>query len=193
MAASIPPASPCVMDRMQNFKFGLMGLGVFALLTGCASDPDRQGPCPIVGILKEAEAVTAFAPGAGQGAGAVMHRVELRNVAVECTYRNKGEDNERVVSELTFDIAAQGGPQLRQSQIDVPYFVAVTRDGRSVLARTEYTSRLEGVGAQPIAESERIRAVTIPIAEGLTGASYEVIVGLVLTPEQVAYNRAQAR
>lgn len=192
MAASILLVNQCVMDRMQKFKASFLVSCAVLALSGCNTNSRNLGPCPITGILKEAETMTVFAPGRAQDKSAIQHRVAIGNIGVECVYRNKDEKNARVLAQISFDITAQAGPALSADAVDVPYFVAITRDDRSILARTEYVLRLEGLSSNGRATGrENIRSIVIPLADKLTGASYEVVVGLALTPEQAAFNRRQ--
>ncbi len=73
----------------------------------------------------------------------------------------------------------------------VPYFVAVTQRTQAILAREEYskTFDLRGKAAQTV--REHIDEVEIPLPAKATGANYEIIVGLVETEAQLAYNRAR--
>ena len=91
---------------------------------------------------------------------------------------------------MSFNLSVERGPALSGTQVSVPYFVAVTRGKKYVLAREEFTQTLDLSAGTSTAAAEQI-PVSIPLARGTNGAYYEVVVGLILTHDQLAYNRAQ--
>jgi hypothetical protein len=162
------------------FAFVLI-LGV-GLLSGCVSDPTK--PCPVSGVLGEAEQMTVFQGGGRQPAD-IGHKVTVSNVKLDCTYRGK----KAVDSSISFDITIERGPAAQAGAVTVPYFVAVSRGGKAILAREAFTRTVD-IGSRPRETArERVAHIRIPFAEGTLGASYEVVVGLGLTPEQLSYNR----
>jgi hypothetical protein len=152
-------------------------------LAACATTkPDE--PCPVSGVLGEAETRTILA-GGGREVSDIVQRVTISGARLTCAYRGK----KSVVSRISFDITVENGPAATPGAVDVPYFVAVSRGSKTVLGRQAFNRRIDMSKKTRETVRESVDMVKIPFAEGTTGASYSVVVGLVLTPEQLAYNR----
>lgn len=159
---------------------------VLTLLSACAHQQARDQPCPTGGVLKDAETFTVY-DGRGKEPANVVQRVTISNVSLKCSYRER----KHVDSTLAFDITAERGPAGRAAMVSVPYFVAVSRGGKAILARESYVHSFDLQKASRASAREEIDRVRIPLAPRATGASYEVIVGLEVTQEQLAENRAR--
>jgi hypothetical protein len=165
-----------------NVRFALALILGVGLLSGCASNPAK--PCPVSGVLGEAEQMTVFQDSGRQPAD-IGYKVTVSNLKLDCAYRG----TKAVDSGISFDITIERGPAARPGAVTVPYFVAVSRGGKAILAREAFTRTVD-VGSRPTETArEHVAQIRIPFAEGTLGPSYEVIVGLVLTPEQLSYNR----
>jgi hypothetical protein len=178
---------------MPGFNRVLAAPALLALaaLTSCVSDPINQ-PCPSFGILTDAEQATAFS-GTGHDLSQVAYRVSLSDTSLKCGYSEK-KRRERVTQTvngtLKVSLSVERGPALTNTEITVPYFVAVTRGKKYVLARQEFSQSFSLASGARVSAEEEV-PVSIPIAKDLTGGSYEVVVGIILTSDQLAYNRAQ--
>lgn len=153
-----------------------------AALAACANPRADDEPCPASGVLSEAETRTLLAGDAQ--VPDIVQRVTLSGAKLSCTYRGK----KSVVSRIGFDITVENGPKAAAGSVEVPYFVAVAR-GKSILARRTFSKRVDMGKKARETVRESVDMVKIPFAEGTTGATYTVIVGLVLTPAELAYNR----
>lgn len=176
---------------MLRFPRLLIAAAALAALAGCVHTEDRNQPCPVGGILGDAETASAF-NGAAAPAN-LIQRTTLTNVSISCSYDSAQKDgtHKRLDAALSFDIVVERGPAARPGSVTVPYFVAVSRNTKAILARESF-SRTFDLAREPRASArERIDRVRIPLAPKTTGASYEVIVGLAVTPEQLAQNRAR--
>ncbi|HXZ69076.1 MAG TPA: hypothetical protein VEH07_10835 [Alphaproteobacteria bacterium] len=179
---------------MPRFRLPLAATALLALVTVAACNyrnPITQ-PCPTFGILGDAEQATAFI-GAGHDLTNVAYRATLSGASLKCDYSSKKRRNttsRTVDGELSVSLSVERGPALADTQITVPYFVAVTRGKKYVLAREEFSQTFNLAGGTRVGSLEEI-PVSIPLAKDLNGDSYEVVVGIELTPDQLAYNRAQ--
>jgi hypothetical protein len=90
--------------------------------------------------------------------------------------------------EMTVPIRVQRGPAMEEREVNFEYWVAIARTDKTVLARESYQAeaelKLDEVG-QIIDEFDQ----TIPIKPGENGNNFVIIVGLVLTDEELHYNR----
>jgi hypothetical protein len=87
------------------------------------------------------------------------------------------------------------GPKAGGDRRTFKYWVAVTRRNQVVLAKQEFTVDVRFPrGADTVRKTETVSGIVIPRAtETVSGTNFEVIVGLDLTPEQLAFNRAGKR
>lgn len=180
------------MGRMQSSKRALAAPAFLALaaLSACHTPNPISEPCPSFGILGDAEQATVFR-GAGRDLTDIAYKVSLSNASLECHYDNNKKQRRQVVKgTLKVNILAERGPALSATTITVPYFVAVTRSTKYVLVRSEFSQTLDLKQGTRVGSEEEI-PVAIPLAKDLKGDNYEVVVGIALTPEQLAYNRAQ--
>ena len=175
------------MAFKRNSTISIMALLIGALVLSSCSAVRRteQGPCPGAAILYDAERVTVLAGDQDAGAGAIVYQGQISDIALACRYNGKRRPIS-VQVDLTFDLKVPGGVQ---GDYVLPYFVAVMRGKETILAREEFqvSLRTDETGAASV--TERVDRIRIPLAEGTTGAAYQVIAGLRLTPDQVAYNR----
>ena len=163
-----------------------------ATLPACnARNPITQ-PCPTFGILGDAEQATAF-NGAGRDLTNVAYRATLSAASLKCDYseaKRRNVTSRTVDGTLSVNLSVERGPALSDTQVTVPYFVAITRGKKYVLAREEFSQRFNLAAGTRVGSQEEI-LLSIPLAKNLNGDNYEVVVGIMLTPDQLAYNRAQ--
>ena len=149
---------------------GLLALG------GCITRAE-QGPCPTFGILKDAE----YYP-APEGTGPnTPYLAEITDIDVTCRYQGK---NKPVRAELEMRVAVSAKSE-GSFTASIPYFVAVARGDDIAIGRESFTVNVnvnEGRGAK----TESVDGIYIPLAAGLSGASYHVFAGFELSPAQVA-------
>jgi len=177
---------------MRYFAGALVALGLG--LTGCSSSTDTTGvpSCPRTAIIADASRLVQFGQGAPQGtAQAIALEARITRIGGECVYpRNKA--NVTVNMSLTIE-ARRNTPNLAAGSSTVSYFVAVVDADQRILGRMEFASVLEfknGERQSAVVEELEQR---IPLPAGRAAAGYDVLVGFLLTPEQVNLNRASLR
>lgn len=165
----------------------LATLALAAVLAGCTMfEPAAPPPpCPRVARVDDAGRLTRFA-GTGRDLTDVAFEAEISAMQGSCAF----EDDEIDV-ELDVQFIASRGPADTNRRADFRYFVAVARTDHTVLAREEFDSYIEFPGNQVRAGIVEELVQRIPIPEGGSGAPYVIYVGFVLTPEELAFNRAQ--
>lgn len=169
------------------------------VLTGCQSVRERldgpqanPGPCPNALSLYDAHRFVEF-----RGEEQVLRNVgftgEVLNVAGACTY------TDRRVSPIDMQMAMRfafgRGPAADAQEKTYYYFVAVTRTDSAVIHREVFPVTVRfAPGQNRVEVTEEIGSISIPRADATTsGSNFEVIVGFVLTPEQVEFNRSGLR
>lgn len=163
-----------------------------AAAAGCASSERRAArqanpaPCPNVVVLADAGRVIEF-----DGEPAlenVAYSGEIVNVHLDCRYFLARP----IEASLRIELAFGKGPKAAQDTHQYKYFVAVTRTNMEVIEKVEIPVSVRfGSNESVRTVRERIEQITIPRAdENTSGTNFEVIVGLVLTPQQAIYNRS---
>jgi hypothetical protein len=90
--------------------------------------------------------------------------------------------------EMTVPMRVERGPAMEEREVNFEYFVAVARTDKTIIAREAYTTGDDlRVGEVALINEEFDQ--TIPIQLGETGANYVIIVGLILTEEELDYAR----
>ncbi|MFY7962263.1 MAG: hypothetical protein ACOVVK_19465 [Elsteraceae bacterium] len=166
-------------------------------LAGCSASTDTTGvpSCPRTAIIADASRLVQFGPGqtqVAQGAPqAIALEARITRIGGECVYP-KNKANVTVNMNLTIE-ARRNSPDLSAGATTVSYFVAVVDADQRVLGRVEFSSALEFKnGERQTAVIEELEQ-RIPLPSGRAAAGYDVLVGFLLTPEQVNLNRASLR
>ncbi len=157
------------------------------LLAACTVKDTRPPPCPVVVVVKDAGRLTRF-EGSGRDLTDVVFETTIRNADVACAYG----DNE-VEAGLRLLFATTRGPADTSRKVEFRYFVAVADREQNILAREEFDLAAEFPGNRTeILQIDEIDP-TIPLREGENGADYVVYIGLVLSRDEVEYNRRTSR
>jgi hypothetical protein len=160
---------------IRRIGLGLIASGLFVGLAGCSSSSSPPAPlCPKVGIISGLEHEERTAAD-----GQSIYRAAMENVDGAC--QAEGGD---LLVEIAIDVVVQPGPALTQTLVELPYFVAVSEPGGSMLDRQDYVARVEVPrGARRAGVTETFRQRFLGREAGASG--YEVLFGLSL-PEAEA-------
>ncbi len=172
----------------------LIGLSAAIALASCSSGvgdalDTRQnvGPCPPAGSIYEAARMIAF--DGSETYSDIAWTGEITGVKLFCRY--VGTDP--ITADIDIDFALGKGEAASGDSHRYDYFVSVIRRGGTVLARQSYSVDVE-FGKVPVAAVHERVSVEIPRAdETISGVNFEILVGFVLTEEQLAFNRAGKR
>jgi len=160
---------------------GGSGGGWFGWLTGS----DSPSSCPPVSKVAEAAKLIRFAPGASQDLTNVQFEAGILDIGGGCSSIDHG-----VKVDMTADISAARGPANQDGKASFSYFVAVVDDSQNIMAREEYPIEIAFPGNQTRNGQREQLEETIPLGQGQQAAAFHIYVGLVLTQDEVAYNRA---
>jgi hypothetical protein len=175
---------PCVRRAVAVAALAL-GLAACSALPGAVP----QGPCPRVSILSDASSVTQFKSGLAQDLIDIEYEAEIVQVAPKCSYDRDG----RITTVTTLSLIATRGPAAHSHDANFIFFVAVIDQNQRVLARERFESMLQFARSQRRAGVEEEIEGVIPLAAGLSGANYEILVGFELSQEQLDFNRTRRR
>lgn len=170
----------------------IASLAAFAALAACSnpiSDAlntrQNAGPCPPTGSLYDAARIVEFAD-ERQTYDAITYTGEIVDVRLYCRY----VDADDMEVELEIDFALGRGELGTEDRRDYEYFVAVTRRSGKVLAKENFTVEADFSDGPVTGATELVRPIIVPrLDETISGANFEVLVGFVLTEDQVAFNR----
>ncbi|MBC6983070.1 Tat pathway signal sequence domain protein [Caulobacter sp. 17J80-11] len=152
-------------------------------------DRPNAGPCPYVKVLYDAARYIEF--DGKEASSAVGFSGEVEGVKAKCEYRES--DPIKVQMDLLFALGR--GPKADGQQKTYRYWVAVTDRNRSVLAKQYFDLPVTfQPGTDRMYVNDDVTGIVIPrLDQATSGANFEILVGLDVTPEMAAFNRAGKR
>ncbi len=177
---------------------GLLGITIaLGLLAGCnTANPlvVKRTSCPAVAVVKHAGSLSRFGSGGGFDAGNLQLNATLSGINSECTDKNGAR------SVVGFDISARS---TAAGDIELPYFVAVVKDGTTLLSKQTYTAKVRMDSAGNRGQAHVTVTITTPavplppkpkpsdfdeFAPPPKQLGYEVLIGFQLSEAEVVYN-----
>jgi hypothetical protein len=149
--------------------------------------PEIPPPCPRAVVGENAGRLTRF-NGAGKDPANVVFEAEVADLAGSCIYNDNS-----IEVDLQIQLVAGRGPAATDDKATFNYFVAVARTDKTILSRDGFDTVIELTGNQTRNEIVEELEQTIPLAEGETGANIVIVVGIVMTPDELEFNRQQGR
>jgi hypothetical protein len=158
------------------------------MLFGCGPGKNEFAPqCPAARLIPALADVTRYAgPGPAHDVTDLILQARVTAVNGSCT---AGDDKAVLPAQVRITLLIQRGPAMQGREADVPVFLAVTEGD---------TVRDKHVFAVHLAFPPNVDRLTItspdidldlPVSSSRTGASYGVIAGFQLTPEELQANR----
>jgi len=165
----------------------VVALALLASACGGGKKEAEVLTCPKVISAPDAARVSLFNPGAGHTARDVSVSARIDSADNKCS--REGEHGVTVFSEINF-YAERARPTTESASL--PYFVAVMDATRNVVAQESFTLNVKFLPAEGyrMLPAEKI-TTHLPLKTAAAGDSFTLIVGFQLTPEQLAFNRAQ--
>lgn len=162
-----------------------------AALAGCTSREEKtrqQGFCPKGFTVGDAASMTRFKPGPGRDPTDVQFRAEVVKVESSCDFDKSGVD---IATKVTIGVLE--GPSAINRQANVGYFVAIIDPNRKVVARQEFSADFTFQGNRNRLGSVEELSERLPGVTTANAAGYQIAVGLLVTPDELNYNRARQR
>ena len=167
-----------------RFCLSLMLLPLF----GCGPGRNEFAPvCPSVRLIPALADVTRYAS-SGPSHDVTDMVVQGRVVGVRgsCT---AGDDTSVLPAKVQIAISVLRGPAMRGREADLPVFLAVTegetvRDKQVFLVHVVFPPNVDR-----LTMSSPDIDMGLPVTPSVTGASYGIIAGFQLTPDELANNR----
>lgn len=158
-------------------------LAIPVLLSGCET---KISVCPVAAILSETSAMTVFKPGATPDPSSELYTVALTNAQTSCTYdKREGTTS----SDLTLSFHATRPPSALAATYSAPYFVVVNENAKLYDKKIHTLRFTFAPGAVSADITQSTNDVVIKIANGKLPWNYQLLSGLQMTAEQMAYNK----
>jgi hypothetical protein len=161
------------------------------VLSGCKAFDKQEPPlCPHVSALADTVSLTRLAPNAGQDASKALFKAEITGYHGSCRY---DAEEKRMLFTLNLDIDVQRLPAMADRHADLAYYIAIPAfypnpEGKKIMPIGLDFS--EGSNWTHVTESDIELSIPMPSDPKELG-KYEVFLGLQLTPDEVAFNRAK--
>lgn len=161
-------------------------LACIVFLAACSGDDDIPPPCPAIAPLPDATNVTRFV-GEGRDLTDIDFSAQISNVNFACDY-----DETAVDMDMQVVFEATRGPANESGQAQFGYFIAIGRSNapEQVLAREEFPVAVEFEGNRRSLLFLDELVQRFPLAAGEDGSSYVVFIGLLISRDELNYNRA---
>jgi hypothetical protein len=157
-------------------------------LAGCGPSRNAFAPvCPNVRLIPALADVTRYAgPGPAHDVTDMVVQARVMGVNGSCS---AGDDQYVLPAKVQVTIAVQRGPAMRGREADVPVFLAVT-EGETVRDKQVFPVHVvfpPNVDRLTMTSPEI--DMSLPVTQTVTGASYGIIAGFQLSPDELAANR----
>jgi hypothetical protein len=172
---------------MRRWGRVLVVLGAVAA-SGCSvfGGGAQKFACPVSFVAPDADKVAVFKPGEGRQLEDVSYGVQVAGVESKC---NRVEKGLVVDTKVNFRLVSNDSSVRKGS---VTYFVSVVDGQQNILIKRTYVLPFEfDTHERNMAKSDDL-IEKLPLLNVATGASYAIVVGLQLTPEQLNFNRSSA-
>jgi hypothetical protein len=155
------------------------------LLSNCGPARNEFAPsCPGTAILGDAADFSAY-----RGAGRDLTDLVLQARIVSISGNCKKDDKNHIAVAVSIGVDLARGPGMNGREADVPIFLAIVQgdailDKQVIRMRSIFPSNVDRVTLTP-GEVD----LSLPVTADKTGASYTLLAGFQLTPDQLRLNR----
>lgn len=143
--------------------------------------------CPKVSIIRDLSEVTVLRPG-GRDLTDLESRAALADFSGNCDYTSTG-----VTVNVNLFLIAERGPAMKGDSAKYQYFVALAKPDDSIVSKVYFDTDVTFPAGQPRAGSKEELAPKIPLPKDANAKDWKVYLGFQLTPDQLAFNRAQLK
>lgn len=165
------------------------------MVAACSSGKDIAPACPRVAVLNGAGSLTRFAPGPGRDILDIDFQADITDVVSACRDDQKRDGKPISLVALAPVLVASRGPANQDRQARFSYFVSVIDSGQNILNKAIYPVQIDFSGNHNrvvLRDDDPPITVDVPNAKGAAARSYEILVGLQLTQDEIDYNRKRA-
>ena len=166
----------------------LLPLFTLLPLAACGPGRDQFAPlCPAPRLIPTLADVTRYGtPGPAHDLTDMVFQARVISVSGNC---QAGDDKSTVVATLNIGLSLQRGPAMSGRDADVPVFLAVTKGEDIVDKRVFPVHIVFPPNVDRLTITSPDITLNLPVNQSVTGASYGVIAGFQLSPDELAANR----
>ncbi|QCE35360.1 hypothetical protein FAI40_08470 [Acetobacteraceae bacterium] len=162
-------------------------------LSGCVDQDDSTGfapACPEVEVPLGTGDIVAWEPGKDQDLSHLMHQAQITEVNGVCR-EGMPDSKKRPMTRVDVSVSfrAERGPASQSNKFDVPYFIAVVRDGKIITKQVFPTFGTFSNNNENLAFKAPVRYIDLPAGGDPQVNDYTLMVGFQLTETQLRYNR----
>jgi len=191
------------MITMQKWLIhSLIGPALFGI-SGCVSldkvkdvfaDPVILA-CPETRILADASEITRYIKGGGRDLTDVVSEGKIQNINLACLTKIDGKNLIGVMEvEVGINIDASRGPADINQKAVYPYFISVTNLNKKVVYHEKFNVGINFSGNRSrLSFSSKPITIVLPLRPELTGMSYLIYSGFILTRKQLEHNRQRRK
>ena len=176
------------MSLRFSTVLGVCALVLLPCLFGCGQTRNTFAPaCPSPRLIPALADLSRYA-GPGPGHDITDLVLQARVVAVNGSCE-PGDEANQLAAKVQVSLSLQRGPAMKGREADVPVFLAVT-EGEDVRDKKVYALHLMfPPNVDRITITSPDIDLLLPVSASTTGASYGIIAGFQLTPDELASNR----
>ncbi|MCQ9155797.1 hypothetical protein [Acidomonas methanolica] len=179
------------MSRLRMIaRFAPFFLTAPLALTACEEQQSAFAPaCPHLDMLGDASDLFAY-DGRGLDVGDLVAHASLTGMTGACEAGPTGEHHQRTVrTRISLAMTIQRGPAAAVEALDLPYFVAVVRNGKILDKKVFHATAAFEPNTSLTAVNTPIRIIDLPASDSIEDTDYHMVVGFQLTRAQLQYNR----
>jgi len=174
-----------VNTHVNRGSFYIIAVAALGSLTACSSS-NKLAQCPSVSAVIDTATMPVFEGSSSKLAYTVYIMKATRDCDIE-----KAEKH--VSASVTIDFRAARSNTGAAAAYTVPYFVAISTEGR-ILAKRQYATRFTFDAGQTVADfSETVSSLSMAVSADKRPAEHGIVVGFQLTKAQLEYNRRAGR
>lgn len=163
-------------------------------LSGCTAwhkmtayiSSDSQSVCPDASVLANTSIIPVFDPAKGADPSNVIYTVQMMGVSSRCDY-SKRDNTSDVNMRIMFE--ARRPPGGEQAHFKVPYYLAVTTDGKIISKEVRWLELDFPQSVAVVKGEEYVASLKITGAPEKRSFEYHVLTGFQLTQGQIDYNK----
>ncbi|MDB5414309.1 MAG: hypothetical protein JWR10_2644 [Rubritepida sp.] len=174
----------------MRLALGLPAVLAAMVVAGCAPQriEDLLVSCPTLALPADVADLSRYTPGTPPDLSTLI--LDARVVAVDANCR-RGRRDQSIDATLSLRFQMDRGPAASSRSFELPWFIAVL-DARTddVVSRQTFTLPAQfGANTTRSSISTQPVDVSFPTGNGKRAQDYRILVGFLLTPDEVAMNR----
>ncbi len=169
-----------------SIKYILL-LAAATAIAACSKSAESQIACPRVEVLQDLGEFVRFKPGKGRDATDIMVEGWIDGVGGKCSL----DDNE-LLADLIVRIGSRRGPATKTDKATIRYFVAIADKDRKILSREMFQTVAPFSNRKTVLFEDTLD-LNIPLSRGVLTDSFTIYVGLELSEQELAFNRAKRK